>query len=60
MTELGIRRATATDRPAIDAFVAVMIPDSDPSRFGSVHHRRDVLVLAARTLHVATRPVSAS
>jgi len=28
MTETHIRRATATDRPAIDAFATVVIPDT--------------------------------
>lgn len=46
-------RLEPDDRAAIAALV-------DPARSDSVHHRPDVFVLAARTLHVATRPVTST
>lgn len=46
-------RLEPDDRSAIAALV-------DPARSGSVHHRPDVFVLAARTLHVATRPLTST
>ncbi|MFM8528802.1 MAG: GNAT family N-acetyltransferase [Ilumatobacteraceae bacterium] len=43
--------------PDVRSAIAALV---DPARFDSVHQRPDVFVLAARTLHVATRPLTST